>query len=98
MISSVGRKLRRIVPRTELPEDGADALITTWCSVSSSVTAVLSMNEGTSVLKSWLTLTGSPPPGGVYVASFFSVPSIESEVELISRTLSALTCSTKNGW
>ena len=64
MISRVGRKARMIVPSTERPESGADALITTWCSVSSSVTAWLSMNEGTSVLKSLPTFTGSPPPSG----------------------------------
>ena len=65
MISRVGRKAKRIVKSGEPPEEGADALITTWCSVSSSVTALLSMNEGTSVLKSSPTFTGSPPPGGV---------------------------------
>ena len=53
------------VPITERPESGGEALITTLCSVSRVVTALLSMNDGTSVLKSLLTFTGSSPPGGV---------------------------------
>ena len=48
------------------------------------------MNDGTSVLN-FVTLTGLASPGGSYVASRFSSPSIESCFELIWLTLPALT-------
>jgi hypothetical protein len=48
------------------------------------------MNVGTSVSK-LVTVTGLASPGGLYVASCFRSPSMESCWELISLTLPALT-------
>ena len=76
---------------------GADALMTTFWSSSSLVRLAVSMKAGTCVVNFVSTVLGLPS-GGVYVAFFFSVPSIVCSVEEISCTLPARTCSRKNGW
>jgi hypothetical protein len=58
--------------------------------------AAVSMKAGTWVVN-FSTVFGLPP-GGVYVAFFFELPSIVCSVEEISCTLPLRTWSRKNGW
>ena len=71
--------------------------MTTFCSVTTFVSSVRSMNAGTCVLNR-STLTGLASPGGSYVVGFFSSPSIESSREVMVSTFPAPSCWRKNGW
>src|SRR5215213_2692981 len=95
--SSAGASPSTRLSQNDRPVSGGSALITTSLSASSLVRLAVSMNDGTCVLNR-STFTAFASPGGSYVASRLSSPSMASSRDVTSCTLPASTCSRKNGW
>jgi hypothetical protein len=93
----VGPKPSRIVPSSERPSSGGEALVTTFLESSSSVSPRVSTNAGTCVSKRSTCTVSLFSPTGVNGAVRFRRPWIVWSSDEISCTLPARTWSRKKG-